>query len=91
MNIIATNLDTDAKSFYYSISSAGKDLDINPGSISLIPNEKKRAKSKKDNNRYTFSYSYNKKGMVNLLRNKPEKSIEELETKKERFLDKYDL
>ena len=29
--------------------------------------------------------------MVNLLRNKPEKSIEELETKKERFLDKYDL
>ena len=91
MNIIATNLDTDAKSFYYSISSAGKDLDINPGSISLIPNAKKRAKSKKDNNGYTFSYSYNKKGMVNLLRNKPEKSIEELETKKERFLDKYDL
>lgn len=29
--------------------------------------------------------------MVNLLRNKAEKSIEELETKKERFLDKYDL
>lgn len=39
---IATNLDTDAKSFYYSISSAGKDLDINPGSISLILNEKKK-------------------------------------------------
>lgn len=92
MNIIATNLDTDAKSFYYSISSAGKELDINPGSISLILNEKKkRAKSKKDNNRYTFSYNYNKKGMVNLLRNKAEKSKEELETKNERFLDKYDL
>ena len=29
--------------------------------------------------------------MVNLLRNKAEKSIEELETKKGRFLDKYDL
>ena len=29
--------------------------------------------------------------MVNLLRNKAEKSIEELETEKERFLDKYDL
>lgn len=29
--------------------------------------------------------------MVNLLRNKAEKSIAELETKKERFLDKYDL
>ena len=29
--------------------------------------------------------------MVNLLRNKAEKSIEELETKKERFVDKYDL
>ena len=42
VNIIATNLDTDAKSFYYSISSAGKDLDINPGSISLILNEKKK-------------------------------------------------
>ena len=42
MNIIATNLDTDAKSFYYSISSAGKDLDINPGSISLILNKKKK-------------------------------------------------
>ena len=40
---IATNLDTDAKSFYYSISSAGKDLDINPGSISLIQNEKKKS------------------------------------------------
>ena len=43
VNIIATNLDTDAKSFYYSISSAGKDLDINPGSISLILNEKKKS------------------------------------------------
>ena len=91
VNIIATNLDTDAKSFYYSISSAGKDLDINPGSISLILNEKKKAKSKKDSNRYTFSYNYNKKGIVNLLRNKAEKSIEEVETKKGRFLDKYDL
>lgn len=29
--------------------------------------------------------------MVNLLRNKAEKSKEELETKNERFLDKYDL
>ena len=47
MNIIATNLDTDAKSFYYSISSAGKDLDINPGSISLILNEKKRLNQRK--------------------------------------------
>ena len=94
MNIIATNLDTDAKSFYYSTSSAGKDLDTNPGSISLILNEKKkkkRGKSKKDKNRYTFSYNYNKKGIVNLLRNKAEKSTEELETKSERFLDKYDL
>ena len=44
MNIIATNLDTDAKSFYYSTSSAGKDLDTNPGSISLILNEKKKKK-----------------------------------------------
>ena len=46
MNIIATNLDTDAKSFYYSTSSAGKDLDTNPGSISLILNEKKKKKKK---------------------------------------------
>ena len=43
VNIIATNPDTDAKSFYYSISSGGKDLDINPGSISLILNEKKKS------------------------------------------------
>ena len=47
VNIIATNLDTDAKSFYYSSSSAGKDLDINPGSISLILNEKKRLNQRK--------------------------------------------
>lgn len=47
MNIIATNLDTDAKSFYYSISSAGKDLDINPGSISLILKEKKELNQRK--------------------------------------------
>ena len=54
-DFIATNLHTDAKSLYYSISSAATYLEINPGSISLILNEKrKRAKSKKDNQWYTF-------------------------------------
>lgn len=92
VNIIATNLDTGAKTFYFSISSAGKILDRNPGAISLVLNEKrKRAKSKKDNNWYTFSYKYNKKGSANFLRSKAEKSIQELESKKKEFIDRYDL
>ena len=85
----ATNLDTNVRTLYYSKSSAAKELDINPGSISPILNEKrKRARSKKDNLWYTFSCNYNKKGSANFLRSKAENSVPELESKKKEFLKK---
>ena len=58
VDFIATNLDTNARTLYKSLSTAAKNLDINLGSISRILNEKrKRAKSKKDNQWYSFAYN----------------------------------
>ena len=42
VNIKASNLDTGAKTFYFSISSAGKILDRNPGSKSCSKRKKEK-------------------------------------------------
>ena len=58
--VIAINLETDEEKIFISIKIAGKELGIQRENISSIcrkSKNRKKAKSKKDNNLYTFKYN----------------------------------
>lgn len=89
LQIIATNLDTNRKTNYDSISAASKDLEINTGSISLILNGKrKKAKSKRLGQRFSFVYKNDVKPKINYFLTGAKKLIPELESKRKKYLKK---
>ena len=76
--IIATNLATGNNKVYKSIYLASKSLQINSGSIKLIAEEKRKtAKSKLNNNKYTFKYANpNDLNIVKVIKDKIKNNIE---------------
>ena len=89
LQIIATNLDTNRKTNYDSISAASTDLEINTGSISLILNGKrKKAKSKRLGQSFSFVYKNDIKPKISYFLTGAKKLIPELESKKKKYLKK---
>ena len=76
--IIATNLTTGEDKVYQSIYSTSKILKINPGSIKLIADGKRKtATSKLNGNKYTFKYSNpNDLNNVKIIKDKIKNNIE---------------
>ena len=76
--IIATNLATGDNKCFNSIYQASKSLQINSGSIKLISEGKRKtAKSKLNNNKYTFKYSNpNDLNDVKIIKDKIKNNIE---------------
>ena len=76
--IVATNLTTNENRFFNSIYQASKALQINAGSIKLISDGKRKtAKSKLNNNKYSFKYANpNDLNNVKIIKNKIKSNIE---------------
>ena len=76
--IIATNLATGDNKFFNSIYQASKSLQINSGSIKLIAEGKRKtAKSKLNDNKYSFKYSNpNDLNIVKIIKDKIKVNIE---------------
>ena len=76
--IIATNLATGDNKFLNSIYQASTTLEINSGSIKLIADGKRKtAKSKLNNNKYSFRYSNpNDLNIVKVIKDKIKNNIE---------------
>ena len=76
--IIATNLATGDNKFFNSIYQASKSLRINAGSIKLISDGKRKtAKSKLNDNKYSFKYSNpNDLNNVKIIKDKIKNNIE---------------